>query len=125
MALCNDVCNCTGNGMLAIQKCHERVLITLAYFFHLLLMAVQQTFLRAVACLPVGPQHRTVRSYPRALRARPYRSLYFPICTEFKSHYGKVLRCSLCGMPCSVPPGKIGLPFSINTVSNTNQNYKS
>lgn len=101
------------------------VVITLAYFFYLLLMAVQQTFLRAVVCLPVGPQHCTVRSCPRALLARPYRGLYLASYTEFKlycARYGKGLSCSLCGTPCSVSPGKIGFPLSVNTVSNTNQN---
>lgn len=72
MALCNDVCDCTGNGILAIHKCLERVVITPAYFFNLLLMAVQQTFLRAAVCLPVRPQH----SSPCALPACLYHGLY-------------------------------------------------
>lgn len=66
------------------------MVITLPYFFYLLLMAVQQAFLRAVACLPVELQHCIVHSYPCALLAHPYRVIY----TEFKlhcAHYGKGL----------------------------------
>lgn len=102
------------------------VVITLAFFFfNLLLMAVQQTFLRAVACLPVGQQHGTVRSYPRTPLPHPYCGLYLAINTEFKlycAHYGKGLRCSLCRMPCSASPGEIWFPSSINTVSKPKQN---
>lgn len=104
------------------------LVITPAYFFYLLLMAVQQTFLRAAACLPVGQQRCTVGGCPRAPPARPYRGSYLTIDTEFKSHRarsGKGLRCSLYGTPCSISPGKTGFPFSTNTVSKPKQNYKS
>lgn len=105
------------------------VVITLAYFFfNLLPMAAQQTFLRAAACLPVGPKHRAIRSYPRALRARPYHGLYLIAMqnSDYTTHTtGRGSDAPFVGCPAQYLLEKTGLPFSINTVSDTKQNLKS